>query len=147
MIFLASVNCSEQVRSNIRVPSQAVLLQARAGQANVEKGNRVTPFNFVKSTVLQPSVESIRNFWNSTFEAVIKLPDMLLNLKGAVLESPKSAAINLAKSCAALGILKATFDEGLRRSAYFWTNAFPVYLHYKCAASQFFVAATIFMSA
>ncbi len=131
MILLASVNCAEPVRGNTRVASQAVLLQAKAGQANVGIENRAAPFSLVKSTVLQPSVASIQGFWNSTVEAVIKLPDILRHLKGAVMESPKSAAISLAKSCAVLGILRATMDEGLRRSVYFWTNAFPVYLHYK----------------
>jgi hypothetical protein len=30
-----------------------------------------------------------------------------------------------------LAAVRTTLDEGLRRSIYFWTNAFPVYLHYK----------------
>jgi hypothetical protein len=106
-----------------------VYLRAGAGQASVATAKR--PSNLVKSSILHPSVASFGGIWKSAVETIVKLPDMLRNLKGVVLESPKSAAISLVKGCAALGFVSATLDEGFRRSVYFWTNAFPVYLHYK----------------
>jgi hypothetical protein len=60
---------------------------------------------------------------------VMQAPKLVTKLCGIV--SNNTAATNAGIISTTVGLFKVCFDEGLRRSIFFWTNAFPVYVHYR----------------
>ena len=83
----------------------------------------ISPLNWARS--------SLEKVCRTLVFRLIKIPDLLQALQVSIQQSPKASAFHGAAIMTTVGLLKASLDEGLRRSFYFWTNAFPVYLHYR----------------
>ena len=100
-----------------------------------------------QSPVLRVSTESVRKHHGSPLSRLARVrssganalkailgtvtgvPNFLMNLRSAMQRN--SAAVNVGIISTTVGLVKVCLDEGLRRSIFFWTNAFPVYVHYR----------------